>query len=168
MRDYIKALGALIVFLLLSCEGEDKNEQLTNSSFHAIKNGEEWITTSSWARGSIESGSFIVVGEKKDPFYNQQENLYIVFKTAGLSLSNKVTDFASGWNYVSGGDMIIDSYQIDSTFNNFIEIDSIDTIKNRVVGTFKIRLIRDKYRSIIADTFLFDNGFFALKYEVRN
>jgi hypothetical protein len=160
----MKLTGLMIVILLISCEKEGKNDILTDSSFYAIKNDREWITTSSWANYSLNDGKFVIVGVKRDSVYYQDEQLYIIFKTTDISKSNTVTDFYSEWNYIVGGDVISDSYLIDSSFNNLIKINSFDTLNKQIAGTFKIKLVRDKLRSDLGETMIYENGNFILNY----
>jgi hypothetical protein len=167
MRKSINVFGILIVLLLISCEREAKNEVLADSPFHAIKDGKEWITTSCWANHLINEGRFVIVGINKDPKYNQEEQLLLIFETSDFPMSNTVTNINnSKWWYVIGGDAISNKYLIDSTYNNFIKIDSLDIINKRIAGTFKIKLIRDISYSNLGETILFDNGVFALNYKL--
>lgn len=165
MEKNLNILALLMVIVLISCEKEDKNEiTLTDSSFYAIKDGKKWITTSSGAYYSPSEEKFIISGWKGDSVYYEDEQLYFAFKKTDITKSNTVTDFYSEWNYIVGGDAVSDRYMIDSFFKNLITIDSLDTVNMRIVGTFKIKLVRDKFRSDLGETMYFKNGYFALNY----
>lgn len=162
MKINVLLLGVLMTALLLSCKKEDKDEILTDSSFHAIKNGTVWITTSSWANYNIHSREFVLGGIKTDSVYYQEEVLFFDFKADDISASNKITNFYSEWYSIVGGDAISDAYVIDSTYNNLIEINTLDTVNKQISGTFTIRLIRDKQRSNSGEVMLYENGTFSL------
>ena len=164
MRKNIILLGILIVISLISCKKEDKNKIITDSSFYAIKNDSEWISTSSWANYSLNDKKIVIVGDKRDSAYYQDEQLQFTFKTTDISKSNTVTNFYSKWDFIVGGDAISNTYIIDSSYNNLIKIDLFDTIAKQITGTFEIKLVRDKYRSDLGETMLYKNGSFKLNY----
>ena len=81
MRKNISLLGILFVISLISCEKEDDNKIITDSSFYATKNDSEWISTSSWANYSLNDKKIVIVGVKRDSVYYQDEQLHFTFKT---------------------------------------------------------------------------------------
>ncbi|MGV8137778.1 MAG: hypothetical protein AB2L20_21420 [Mangrovibacterium sp.] len=164
MRKNSILLCMLIVISLISCEKEDENKIVTDSSFYALKNDSKWISTSSWANYSLNDKKIVIVGAKRDSKYYQDEQLRLTFKTTDISESHTVTNFYSKWDFIVGGDAISDTYIIDPTYNNLIIIDSFDTIAKQVTGTFEIKLIRDKFRSDLGETMLYKNGAFKLNY----
>lgn len=165
MRKSIILFILLSVISLISCEKNEGKEFISDSSFHAIKNESEWISTCSWANYSVTDKSFVIVGSKRNSGYYQDEKLHFTFKASDISESNKVTNFYAEWNFIVGGDAISDTYSIDSTYNNLLTINLLDT-KNKVIsGTFTIKLIRDKFRSDLGETMLYKNGTFNLKYK---
>lgn len=165
MKKSIILLGFLSLISLISCEKDEKKEFLSDSSFYAIKNDSEWITTCSWANYSINDKRFVIVGSKRDSDYYQDEKLHFTFKIRDISKSNTVTNFYSEWNFIVGGDAISDTYKVDSTYNNLITINLLDTINKQISGTFLIKLIRDKFRSDLGETMLYKQGNFKLKYK---
>ncbi|HKM93472.1 MAG TPA: hypothetical protein VJY41_07455 [Prolixibacteraceae bacterium] len=164
MRKNISLLGILFVISLISCEKEDDNKIITDSSFYATKNDSEWISTSSWANYSLNDKKIVIVGVKRDSVYYQDEQLHFTFKTTDISKSNTVTNFYCEWDFIVGGDAISDTYIIDSTYNNLIKIDLFDTIAKQITGTFEIKLIRDKSRSDLGEAMFYKEGAFKLNY----
>lgn len=160
----MKFIGIIILFLTISCNKEDDFQFSTDSAFYAIKNNSEWVSTSSWANHSLNNDKFIIVGNKKDTEYYQEERLHFIFSSPGISKLNVVKDFYAEWNFIIGGDGISDTYVIDSTYCNLIKIDSIDTLNKQINGTFEIKLVRDKFRSNLGKTLLYKNGTFSLNY----
>ncbi|NLD48628.1 MAG: hypothetical protein GX660_15810 [Clostridiaceae bacterium] len=79
-RNHI-LLGMLITISLISCEKEDDNKIISDSSFYAMKNDCEWISTCSWANYSINDKEIVIVGAKRDSKYYQEEQLHFTFKT---------------------------------------------------------------------------------------
>ncbi|MBN1116539.1 MAG: hypothetical protein JXA77_05025 [Bacteroidales bacterium] len=156
MKKNIILLGMLIVISWISCEKEKENEDkiITDSSFYAIKNDSEWISTSCWSNYSLNDKNSLIVGAKRDAEFYQDEQLHFSFKTADISKSNTVTNFYSEWNFIVGGDAISDTYIIDSYYNNVIVIDLFDKIAKQVTGSFEIKLVRDKFRSDLGETML--------------
>jgi hypothetical protein len=163
MRNNIILLG-ILVGISISCQKEDEKKIITDSSFYAIKNDSEWISTTSWANYSLNDKKIVIVGAKRDSKYYQDEQLLLAFKTTDISKSDTVTNFYSEWDFIVGGDVISDTYIIDSTYNNLITISLFDTIAKQVTGTFEIKLVRDKFRSDLGETMLYKNGAFKLKY----
>ena len=159
-------MGFLIAFILFSCKKDTKDKILSDSTFYAIKNGTDWITTRSWANYNKNSEKFVLAGIKEDSEYYQEELLFFDFKADDISASNKITNFYSEWNYIIGGDAVSDAYMIDSTFNNLIEINALDTINKQISGTFKVRLVRDKRISNSGEVMLYENGTFTLPYYI--
>lgn len=168
MRINIVLLGILSAISLTSCEKEDKDEFLADSSFYAMKNSSKWISTGSWANYSSHEKKFVIVGAKSDPDYYQAEQLILNIRTADISKSNTVTDFYAEWIFIVGGDAVADTYFIDSTFNNFIKISSLDTVNKQIKGNFSVKLIRDKWRSAEGEVMLFNKGHFNLNYGENN
>jgi len=164
MRKNTILLGMLISISLISCEKEDEKKIIPDFSFYAMKNDSEWISTSSWANYSLNDKKIVIVGAKGNSEYYQDEQLHFTFKTTDISKSNTVTNFYSEWDFIVGGDVISDTYIIDSTYNNMIIIDLFDTIAKQVTGTFEIKLVRDKFRSDLGETMLYKNGAFKLNY----
>jgi hypothetical protein len=68
--------------------------------------------------------------------------------------------FYAEWCSIVGGDVISDSYMIDSTADNLIQITSVYTIGKHISGTFLINLIRDKRRSDEGELIQYKNGQF--------
>ena len=165
MRKSIILLGFILFISLISCEKDEKKDFKTDSSFYAIKNDNEWISTCSWANYSKTDKKFVIVGSKRDSVYYQDEKLYFTFKTNDISKSNTVTNFYTEWNFIVGGDAISDTYLVDSTYNNLITISLLDTTNKLISGTFIIKLTRDKFRSDLGETMLYKNGTFNLKYK---
>jgi len=161
MRKNIISFSLLIsVLFISSCNKKEKDVVLTDPSFSAKMNGSDWKAASSWANYSVNTKRFVIAGIKGD------EHLHLNFKTADISESSPVTNFDAEWNYVVGGDAVSDSYLIDPTFNNLIEITSLDTITKKISGTFIVKLIRDKRRSDKGETQLYKNGQFKQNYTV--
>ena len=165
MTKSIILLGFLSLISCISCDKDEKNEFISDSSFYAIKNDREWISTCTWAYYSINDKSFVIAGSKRDSIYYQDEKLHFTFKTSDISKSNTVTNLYSEWNFIVGGDAISDTYKVDSTYNNLITISLLDTINKQISGTFLIKLIRDKFRSDLGESMLYKQGHFKLKYE---
>ena len=165
MRKSVTLLIFLSVISLISCEKDERKEFTSDSSFQAIKNENEWTSTCSWANYSITDKSFVIAGSKSNSVYYQDEKLHFAFKASDISKSNTVTNFYAEWNFIVGGDAISDTYLIDSTYNNLLTINLLDTTNKLISGTFIIKLIRDKFRSDLGETMLYKNGTFNLKYK---
>ncbi|WP_299578427.1 DUF6252 family protein [uncultured Sunxiuqinia sp.] len=163
MKKKCILLYILIGFSLLSCEKDD-DKFTTDSPFYALKDNRQWISTSSWANYSLTNEKMVIAGSKRDSEYYQDEQLHLSFKTTDISESNTVTDFYARWDFVIGGDAIGDSYIIDSNYNNLITINSFDTDKKKISGTFELRLVRDENRSDAGEKMYYKNGFFSLDY----
>jgi hypothetical protein len=134
------------------------------SDFKALKNDVSWITTSSWASYSKKNKKFNVSGIKRDQLYYQEEDLGFSFTIQDLSKPETIGNFSSGWSAVLGGDVQTDSYLMDSTSANQIQITSIDTVKKIISGTFSVKLIRDSHYSNKGEVFQFKEGQFTVVY----
>jgi hypothetical protein len=165
----MKAITLLITlsisFCFISCEKKENTEIDFVSSFKALKNEASWVSTSSWANFSKTEEKFFISGAKRDSEYYQEEVLYFNFYLSDISKSNVVERFYAEWYYIVGGDVISDSYLIDSTADNLIQITSIDTIGKHISGNFIINLIRDKRRSDKGELIQYKNGQFDLNYK---
>ena len=148
-------LSALLVFSL-ACK---KNEP--SSDFSAIKDGTKWSSDYSWATFSTLNKSIIIVGNKKIP--GNEEKIYLSFKISNISETNTVNHFNSERSIITGGDVASDQYIIDTTANNLIQINSLDTVNRQISGKFSVKLFRepDKYIN-------FTNGEFNLSYKEVN
>lgn len=164
MRTAIILPGILLLISLISCKKEDNDEIFADSSFYAMKNGSKWVSTCSWANYISNEKKFVIVGAIGDPDYYQDEQLRFDFSSTDISKSNTVTIFNSRWDFIVGGDAVSDSYFIDSTFHNLVQIATWDTVNKQIRGTFSVRLIRDKGRSDKGEEMLFNCGHFSLNY----
>jgi hypothetical protein len=160
----LSSLLLLLFFCLVSCDKKENKDIDTVSPFKAIKNDTDWVSTSSWANFSKTNKSFAISGVKRDPNYYQDEQLSFSFYLADILKSSTVDSFYSKWMYIIGGDVISDSYLIDSTSNNLIQITSLDTVGKQISGTFLIKLVRDKRYSDKGEVFQFKDGQFDLNY----
>jgi hypothetical protein len=148
-------LSALLV-LSFACK---KNEP--SSDFNVIKDGTKWSSDYSWATLSKINKSIIIVGNKNIP--GNVEKIYFSFKFSNISETNTVNHFNSERSIITGGDVISDQYNIDTTANNLIQINSLDTVNKQVSGKFSVKLFRgpDKYINLT-------NGEFNLSYKEVN
>lgn len=158
----------LISLGLLSCsKNSDADFQIT-SPFKAMKDNTVWLSTSSWANFSQKDSTFTLVADKHDKTYYQDEQVSLAFKSSSIQPSGEVKHFVSGWEYIIGGDAAADSYSMDPSFANKLNINSVDTKNKTISGTFAVRLIRDASRSSKGETLLFKSGQFSLPYKVVN
>jgi hypothetical protein len=174
MKAIIFFLSISVFFSLSSCkktENQKAESQKAESqkiesglSFKALKNDANWVSTFSWANYSKSEKKIYVGGTVQDKKYCQEEQLTFNFHLSDISKSNTVTSFKSEWLYIIGGDAISDSYLIDTTEYNLIQITSFDTIKKQISGTFVIKLNRDKHYSNEGEFFQFKDGVFNVKY----
>ncbi|MBK7625995.1 MAG: hypothetical protein IPJ16_02135 [Bacteroidales bacterium] len=162
----MKKLNLLIVlltiFFIFSCKKSD-NDSI--SSFKAMKDGTEWISTSNWSNLSKTDNKFLINGIKRNSKYYSEEGLNLTFNISDISESNTVTKFTSSWNYIIGGDVLTDSYVIDTTSDNLIQIISLDTINRNISGTFKVKLLKNKIYSNTGEIMNFTSGQFNLNYQ---
>jgi|GEM_PF-3283598 len=166
MKAIVFSFSLIILFCSVSCDKDE--ETVTEASFHAIKNGELWNSTASWANFTKSDSFFFISAAKADRNYNQGEQLYFRFSLPDISGSNTVTRFDSQWLYIVGGDAVSDQYLIDTTSDNQIVILSVDTVMHKIRGSFQVKLIRDKNRSDAGETMNFRSGWFDLIYTENN
>jgi len=138
IKNYI-LLNLFILFCLASCS--KRMEFAETSSLTAIKNDVKWVSTSSWSNYSKSQKRFYISASQRDPKYYQEEQLHFSFDRKNISIINSVVSFYSEWYFVVGGDGISDPYVIDSTANNLILINTLDTVTKQISGTFSIKLI---------------------------
>jgi hypothetical protein len=163
MKTSVFLLLISFVVCMSSCKKDDP-VVVPVSDFKALKNDVYWISTSSWASYSKKNKSFYVSGIKRDQQYYQEEALGLSFTIQDLSMPASISDFSSGWSAILGGDVQTDSYIMDSTGANQIQITSIDTTKKIISGTFTVRLVRDSHYSDKGEVFQFKEGQFTVGY----
>ena len=162
----MKRLSLLIVlsifFFIFSCK---KSEYDSLSSFKALKDGAEWIATSNYSYLHKTDNSISIYGRKKNSKNYEEEGLYLSFYISDISELNTITKFSSSWNKTIGGDLLTDSYVIDSISANFIQITSLDTINRQISGIFEVKLLKDKRFSNAGEIMNFTSGQFNLNYQ---
>jgi len=151
-----------IFFFIFFCK---KSENESISTFKALKDGADWISTSNWSNLSKTYNNFIINGIKRDSKYYQEESLNLTFNNSDISEFNTVTKFTSSWSYIVGGDLLTDSFVIDTTSDNLIQITSIDTINKHISGTFKVKLLKNNIFSNTGEIMNFTSGQFNLNYQ---
>lgn len=157
-------LAIISIFICMSSCKKDTPVVATNSDFTAIKNDESWTSTTSWANYSKTEHKFYVNATKHHTKFYQEEQLSISFEMPDLTQPLTVTKLSSQWYSIIGGDALADSYYIDSSADNQVQITSVDPEKKIISGTFKIRLIRDQHYSGKGKAFQVVQGRFSLEY----
>lgn len=166
MKSSFLLVGLLTLISIVSCKKDTTEAVKPNSEFTALKDNSEWISTSSWASYSVKNKTFTIAGSKEDAVTFQAEILHFIFKEDDITKSdNNIIDVHAAWNLVVGGDLIIDTYVVDSSYTNSVTITSLDTTSKQISGTFLVKLTRDKHFSDSSETMLYKQGFFDLKYE---
>ena len=163
MKTSVFLLLISFVVCMSSCKKDDP-VVVPVSDFKALKNDVSWNATSTWASYSKKDKKFNISGGKRDPKYYQEEWLGLNFTIQDISKSATIDNFSSGLMYILGGDVQTDSYLMDSTGANQIQITSIDTIKKIISGTFVVRLVRDSHYSDKGEVFQFKEGQFTVTY----
>ncbi len=158
-------LFLLISFFVCLSSCKKNNDSIVEvSNFTAMKNNASWVSTSNWASYSKKDKKFNITGAKRDPKYYQEECLGLNFTVADLSAPLVTHNFSASWSYVIGGDVLSDSYNMDTSAANQIHITSIDTQKKLISGTFIVRLVRDARYSDQGEFFQFTEGQFTIGY----
>jgi len=154
----------LFIILFISCNKTKEEKLPDDSSFYALKDDSDWITTSNWTTYSKNTGEIIVTGVKRDSVYYQEEWLQFQFKLSEIADSEELTPFTSKWYYIIGGDAISNSFVMDTTFQNQLTITEFDTDNKQISGTFQVKLMGDNRYSSQDETMLYKNGAFNISY----
>jgi len=163
MKTKILISGLTFVLCCLSCQKEYMDKPDVIPYITAIRNGIYWVPSKSGTTLFTNARFMISAGKRDSTYSGKEEWLNFRISLADAMKSTNITKFYAQWQMIIGGDGIADSYLIDSTANNFINIASVDTTAKRILGTFSIRLVREK-RYPTRDTLRFTDGKFGFNY----
>ncbi len=170
----IVAIYFVIAISITGCKNEDPikieepieepiEEIEYNSVFTVEKNEASWNVSRMWANTN-SFGGFNIGATSETP--NGIESFSLDIKKSDIVIGEKLELFTSNWELLIAGDIGANNYlQYDSTSENYLTINNLDTINHIIKGEFEVILIRDSRLTSNKEFMKFKKGKFDIRYK---
>lgn len=168
----------LFALIVTGC-GKDNQEEAETFEMTAKKNGKEWIADRC-SYMIIDDNNIVVIGEIVNDIGYLRE--YFICNYIPLEIgehvllrrilnSPKDTIYSSYTTVSDDGDVVEDRFVVLENEDNFIKIDTIDFMNEKITGSFQVTFVRDTNDYItnpdLPDTIRFTDGEFKLKLDEK-
>ncbi len=178
-----KILFLIVILFQLGCEKDDIKKPVAEwSKVTAQLNKKHWETQAVANYEQPENLSQIDIHANIADEYDQWRealtfrnvNLQVGRQTLLQRISNSEIDTINSTytTIMADGDVVEDRFAVFEDAENYIEIESIDTVNKKITGIFKVTFVRDINDSVtnpnLPDTMRFTEGEFCLEIDDRN
>lgn len=177
-----KILFLIVILFQFGCEKDDIEKTVGEwSKVTAQLNKQKWETQAiayyappeNLSQIDIKANIFDKYGQWRETLSFRNVDLQVGRQTLLKRIYNSEIDTINSayTTIMADGDVIEDRFAVFEDAENYIEIETIDTLNKKITGTFQVTFVRDINDSVtnpnLPDTMRFTEGEFCLQIDDR-